>query len=541
MSRTSRNSESNAAGRIWNTALYIRLSREDGDKEESDSIGNQRDMLLSYISEHPELKLFDVYVDDGFTGTNFNRPEFQRMIKDMKLRKFDCIIVKDLSRFGRDYIGVGNYQENVFPRSNIRFIALNDRIDTGLPSEESQSILVPFTNIINEQYARDISKKVRSALDTKRKRGEFIGAFASYGYRKDPNDHNRLLVDEEAAENVRKIFRWFLEGMPKLSIALKLNASGVPCPSEYKKQKGMNYHNATRLESTTYWTHTSIHRILKNEIYIGNMVQHTQTSRSFKIKQNIQLKKTDWIIVKGTHEPIIDIQTWETAQRLLQTDIKRSQYTGSVHLFAGVIRCSDCGRAMKKRLNAGGGHEYYICGTYQAYGKTRCSCHSIRTDVLTKMVYEELKAQIGKYADFEKLKAELVTERTAFNRDEIVKRQAGLIKKSERIQKLRRGLYEDYKSKMISGDEYASFKSQYNSELEKIEHAAAAVHEKIKGLDMEREQEKIEKAVLRYTESGELSREMLVSLVQSVMIHEDRSITIHFTFGPGDKPEPCVP
>lgn len=533
MARTSKNTARADAESIWKTALYIRLSREDGDKEESDSIGNQRQMLMSYVSENPEFKLYDIYVDDGFTGTNFNRPDFKRMIADMEQKNINCIIVKDLSRFGRDYIGVGNYQENIFPRYDIRFIALNDRIDTYLCKDDSQSILVPFTNIINEQYARDISRKVRSALDTKRKSGEFIGAFASYGYCKDPDDHNKLVIDPEAAENVRNIFHWFIGGMPKLSIAYKLNELGIACPSEYKKQKGMKYVNSNCLKSTNYWTHTSIHRILKNEIYIGNMVQHTQSKKSFKIKQNVRLDKSDWIIVKGTHEPIIDTQTWEIAQRLLNTDIKKSQYTGKIHLFAGLIKCGDCGRAMKKRVNHGGKYEYYICGTYQAYGKAHCTSHSIRTDELTEMVLGEIKAQIAKYVDYEKLQNELHARQSVQEAQrENEQALAELTKKLEKVTKLKQGLYEDLKSGVLSKDEYFCFKNQYEKDMERFRHSIALFSGRMNDINTNGELRKSAELVLKYKDIQVLTREMLVSLVKSVTIYSDKTITIHFNFKP---------
>jgi DNA invertase Pin-like site-specific DNA recombinase len=518
-------------GQYWNTALYIRLSREDGDKEESDSIGNQRDMLLSFISSDCQLKLFDIYIDDGYTGTNFNRPDFKRMVEDMKNRLVNCIIVKDLSRFGRDYIGVGDYQENIFPKYGVRFIAVNEHIDTSLNQDRNDSIIVPFMNIINEQYARDISRKVRSALDTKRKRGEFIGAFACYGYQKDAENKNHLIIDEEAAEVVNKMFKWFISGMPKLSIAVRLNDMQVACPSEYKKQKGQKYINANRLEKTYYWTHTTVHRILKNEMYIGNMVQHTQTVKSFKQKKNMSVDKQDWIIVPGTHEPVIDVQTWEIAQRLLKSDIKKSQFTGDIHLFAGIIKCGDCGRALKKRIN--GNNIYYICGTYMMYGKKYCSSHSIRADILTDMVFAELKAQIDKYVDFEKINSDITEQKKKDTESKSAEgKLSSLKKKMENILVLKRGLYEDFKKGVLTEDEYFLFKKDYDNQILKIENSTSELKSQLNRNNDKEEIKRSTELILKYKDAVQLSRELLVSLVKTVTIFEDKSIIIDFSFHP---------
>lgn len=521
------------ARKTWKTALYIRLSREDGDKEESDSIVTQRNMLTDYISHYPEFELYDIYIDDGYTGTNFKRPDFQRMIDDMKAGNINCIIVKDLSRFGRDYIGVGEYQEKIFPEYDVRFIALSEHIDTHLRQGDNESIIIPFTNIINEQYARDISRKVRSALDTKRRKGEFIGAFACYGYKKDPENKNHLIVDEEAADNVRNIFKWFIGGMSKQSIALRLNEMGIPCPSEYKRLKGLKYVNSRRLKSTTYWTHTSVHRILSSEVYIGNMVQHTQATKSFKVKKNVQLDKSEWIVVKNTHEPIIDMETWNTAQRLLNESTRKSPFTGEIHLFAGLIKCADCGRAMKKRISHSGKYEYYVCGTYMAYGKARCLSHSIRKDELTEIVLNEINSQIEKYMDFEKLRDDIV-------RLEKIKAQTAaknrllndLSAKFEKIKGLRLGLYEDYKSGFITREEYFDFKKRYDDDIEKLSAQIGNITKAIENINSVDELKQSEELILKYEHIETLTRDIVVSLIKSIIVHADKTITINFTFIP---------
>ena len=227
--------------KIWQAALYLRLSREDGDKEESDSVVNQKELLNQFISLEPDIVVYDVYVDDGWSGTNFERPDFIRMMQDMKEGKVNCVIVKDLSRFGRNYIDVGQYIEKIFPLLDIRFISVTDNLDSVKNPQTMNTIMVPFKNLINDEYCRDISNKVRSSLDMKRKQGKHIGSFACYGYQKDPEDHNHLVIDEEAAEVVRDIFQWYISGMSILSISQKLNAMGVPNPSCYNKIHGFKY------------------------------------------------------------------------------------------------------------------------------------------------------------------------------------------------------------------------------------------------------------------------------------------------------------
>ena len=226
---------------LWKPALYIRLSREDGDREESNSIASQRELLTEFADAQTDMAAPRLYTDDGYTGTDFDRPNFQRMIDDLRAGVVNCVIVKDLSRFGRNYVGVGEYLEHIFPLLNVRFISVSDNVDSFVDPRSVNSLIVPFKNIINDEYCRDISNKVRASLDLKRRQGKFIGSFASYGYRKDPDDHSHLLIDEPAAAVVRDIFDWFIGGTSVLGIAKKLNAMGIPNPSAYKRQQGMNY------------------------------------------------------------------------------------------------------------------------------------------------------------------------------------------------------------------------------------------------------------------------------------------------------------
>jgi len=267
----------------WKAAEYLRISREDVDKEESDSIGTQKDITHEYVEHNDDIVFVDEYVDDGWSGTNFSRPDFERMMEDIKRGTINCIIVKDLSRLGRNYILVGQYLEMIFPLFNIRFISVVDHIDSVKDPSSINNALVSFKNVMNDEYCRDISNKIRASLDRKRGKGEFIGSFASYGYLKDPEDHHHLVVDPVAAEVVRNIYQWFLGGMSIIGIAKKLNQLGIPNPTMYKRQLGFNYKHPTGKLCDGLWPDSSVKRILRNRIYTGDMVQNKTKIKSYKV------------------------------------------------------------------------------------------------------------------------------------------------------------------------------------------------------------------------------------------------------------------
>ena len=373
----------------WKAADYARISREDGDKEESDSIGTQFDIIDDYIAHNDDITFIDRYSDDGWSGTNFDRPDFMRLMEDIKKGKINCVIVKDLSRLGRNYILVGQYLEMIFPMLNIRFISVNDRIDSIKDPASINNALVSFKNVMNDEYCRDISNKVRSSLDRKRSKGEFIGSFASYGYMKDPDDHHHLIVDPVAAEVVKNIFDWFLQGMSIIGIAKRLNHMGIPNPSAYKRQCGLNYkHPAGQLDSA--WPDSSVKRVLKNRLYVGDMVQNKNRTKSYKVQVSVAVPEENWVIVPNMHEAIIDREKFETVQQLLMRDTRTSPGINHVSIFAGYIRCADCLRAMGKKSVAQsyGKYHYYVCQTFRKAGRNLCTKHTIRE----KQLYDAVLA-----------------------------------------------------------------------------------------------------------------------------------------------------
>lgn len=297
--------EQKKENRVYRAAVYVRLSKEDGDKEESDSIVNQKELIKSYLSGREDITACMECVDDGYSGADFDRPNFRRMMKEIEAGKIDCVIVKDLSRFGRNFVEAGRYIDQIFPALGIRFIAVNDGFDSINGRTSSDRILIPFKNLINDAYCRDISIKIRSQLEIKRKKGDFIGSFAVYGYFKDPADRHKLVVDSYAADVVRDIFKWKLEGASQQRIADRLNERGELSPMEYKRFCGLNYQSGFQINPKAKWTAVAIGRILRNEFYIGTLVQGKRTTPNHKVKKTIQKPSGEWVRVKTTMRQLL--------------------------------------------------------------------------------------------------------------------------------------------------------------------------------------------------------------------------------------------
>lgn len=301
--------------KIWNATLYLRLSRDDGDKEESNSITGQRELLRDFIRTRPELREYAVRIDDGFTGSNFERPSFKKMLEDVKAGRTNCIIVKDLSRFGRNYLDAGEYIEKIFPFLGVRFIAVNDNYDSFGGKNASDELIIPFKNLINEAYCRDISVKVRTQLEVKRKSGQYIGAFAVYGYLKDDADKNHLIVDEYAADIVRDIFSWKLEGMSPQDIAARLNRNGVLSPMEYKKSLGMKFATSFKANPQALWSANAVLRILKNPVYTGVLIQGRETTPSYKVRKRVTKPETNGQSFRTPTKPLSSTGTLTVCRR----------------------------------------------------------------------------------------------------------------------------------------------------------------------------------------------------------------------------------
>jgi len=519
---------------LFNVAGYIRLSRDDGDKEESDSVGNQRRLLTNYIDKKKDFFIFDMYIDDGYTGTDFNRPAFQRMLRDIKDGKVNCVIVKDLSRFGRDYIETGRYLERVFPDFNVRFISIVDGIDS---YKQTYDMLMPIKNIFNEQYARDISKKVQTVMKSKQKSGEFIGAFACYGYKKSSTNKNKLIIDAYASNVIKRIFSLYVRGYGKARIAAILNAEGILCPSEYKKLNGENYKNSKRLESTTYWTFSTINKILQKEMYIGNMVQGTR-HQHMRGKQRL-VNKEDWIVVTGTHEAIIDIETWKKAQTLLNKRTRKLDLENNQSIFAGFLKCGDCGRAMTKNFwkNVDNAKRYmYVCGTYKRAGKKYCTSHSIRHDILERIVLDDLKKVISSIDNVQEL---IKSQNFSIKKDQKITESEihKLSTELDKVTRFKKSIYEDYQEELLTKDEYLRYRADYlkkevlySKQLQvlKKQQSNTIIEDKFQSTWLKR--------LLELKEIEKLDREIIVEMISKIKIYENRKIKIIYNLSTSLEP-----
>lgn len=520
--------------KIWQAALYVRLSREDGDKEESDSVLNQKDLLQQFVSLEPDIITHDIYVDDGWSGTNFERPEFIRMMADVRSGDIDCVIVKDLSRFGRNYIDVGQYIEKIFPLMDIRFISVTDSLDSVKNPQTMNNIIVPFKNLINDEYCRDISNKVRSSLDMKRKQGKHIGSFACYGYRKDPEDHNHLVIDEEAAGIVRDIFRWYISGMSILSIAQKLNQMGVPNPSNYKKMQGLHYRNRYEKTGSGKWPDSSVRRILGNQMYIGNLVQGTMKVKSYKVQVSQRQMKEDWIIVENTHEPIIGKEDFETVQKLLMRNTRKAPARTEVYLFSGYVRCGDCGRSMSRKSHHHdyGDYTYLVCTTHAKIDKTACSKHTTRADKLEKIVLSAIQTQVALAVDMdEAIKVINASENTNKTSEYLRKMLEQAQNEAEKAELMLLDLYPDWKAGMITKEEYIALKKRFdeqkNNAIQKMQGIKEKLQETENGQDGSN---RFLENFIKYRNIDRLTREVIVALIDMIYVYENNNIKIVFRY-----------
>lgn len=367
----------------WKVAGYTRLSKEDNENIESNSIVNQRELIDQYISSKEDLELVDYYIDDGYSGTNFNRPGFVRLLQDMKNKKINCIIVKDLSRFARNHIEADIYFENIFPALNIRFISVIENIDSFENPDSMDNLMVPFKNLLNDAYAKDISKKVKSALTAKRLNGEFIGTSATYGYLKNPRDKRKLIIDKVASKYVIEIFNGIIEGKTASEIADELNKNNVLTPATYKRKKEQEDEN---VKIDKKWNAKMINKILNDRIYEGDLIQGKKKVENYRTHKLISTNEDEWIITKNNHEPIISKDKFDKVQEIIEKN-KCARSNKEKDLFYRFLKCSDCGGSFTLRKVKN--YEYYHCTSYVRNGS--CTSHSIRKDKLAEIVLEELK------------------------------------------------------------------------------------------------------------------------------------------------------
>ena len=517
----------NTQKKIWSATLYLRLSLDDGDKEESGSITGQRELLRDYISQHPELREYAIRIDDGFSGSTFERPGFQKMIEDVKAGRTDCIVVKDLSRFGRNYLDAGEYIEKIFPFLGVRFIAVNDNYDSLGEKKSSDDLIIPFKNLINEAYCRDISMKIRSQLEIKRKNGQFLGSFAAFGYLKDEQDKNKLVVDQYAADIVRDIFKWKLEGISPQDIADALNKLGILSPMEYKRSLGMKYTTSFKTSAKAAWSAGTVIRILKNPIYTGVLIQGKETTPSYKVHKRIAKAKSEWTVIEDSHEAIISEIDFDSVQKVLKCDTRRSPDDKAVGLFSGMLFCGDCGASMVRKTVPAGEKKYvyYVCSAHKQ--DKSCSPHRMRDAALEEIVLDSLRQHIREVVNMSELLD--ITDTAPLRTAQAQKVQRQLDKKREeyeKLQKLLMSLYENLTDGVIDREEYARLKASFTAHADEAEKQMDALRESLSDIQSHGTENVWMNEFIKRQELASLDRAVVVALIDKILIHSNDVVEI---------------
>lgn len=514
--------ENSSDTRIYNVGIYLRLSKEDEISGQSQSICNQREFLTSYVLDQG-WNIIDVYIDDGFSGLNFDRPAFKRMISDIENKKINLVITKDLSRLGRDYIDTGNYIERYFPRKNVRYIALNDGIDTFANSANND--ISPFKSVINDMYAKDISKKVRAVFDTKRKNGQFIGAFAPYGYKKDPANKNNLVIDEEAACVVRRVFSSYLQGKSIHGIVNSLNSEKVPCPAKYKITNS-TYKNV--FAKSFLWTHETVRRILTNPSYIGNMTQGRQVKINYKLEKYRKIPKKDWIVAAGTHEPVISPEDFAEVQEIMKRKIVHSERgEKATHLLNGLLFCGDCGSGMTYRRNCSK-KMIIMCHTYNKYGPALCTRHGMLEAEVESHVISDLKKianyvlQDDFYEQFESIKPE---------KDESIDKELEFINlKLTDTKAVIKSLYKDKVKGIIDEDMFIQMAEEYKGEKDRLSLRYTKLLENRSEHGESNNKTDFIGLIKEIANFERLEKTILTKLIDRIEIMNDGEIKIYYSF-----------
>ena len=520
------------SNKIYKTGIYARLSREDADRLESNSIQSQRAICLAYIESHDDLELVDTYIDDGETGSNTDRPGFQRMIQDMRSGRIDCAVSKDLSRFSRNYIDAGNYLEKIFPAMGIRYIAINDNYDSMAPGSSTDVITLPFKNLVNDIYCRDISIKIRTSLEVKRRKGEYVGSFVPFGYRKAPQDKNRLLVDDDAAEVVSMIFGMYKDGFPILKIARRLNISGIPTPMEYKRMQGVRFETAFRTKERPEWEYVTVKRILSNIVYTGVLIQGRRGTPNHKVRVTRPKEETDWVRVENAHEPIISCTDFEAVAELMRRDMRCGRDSEKHDLFSGYLFCGDCQNTMIRKTQRAKGKAYVYYNCSHNKRTHECSPHSFSEAKLAEIVFHAVHDQIEVVLHLDKVLRFIDSlpqrDRKVFSYEAQMTR---LEEEIQRYKKLELGLYENFVEGIINKAEYTDFRENYRGLIEEKQEAVKRLkREQQDAAAMGSQNRAWVQVFAQYENVQELDRRLLLALVDRILIYEDKKVEIVFRY-----------
>ena len=520
----------------YDAAVYVRLSKEDeeaadGRRNESNSITNQKQLILDFLRDKPEINIVSVRIDDGYTGTNYDRPAFQLMMDDIKAGTVNCVVVKDLSRFGREYINAGRYIDRLFPFYGVRLIAINDSIDT-VTRDCSDDFSITLKNLMNDSYCRDISMKIRSQFQARRKNGEYLGAFAPYGYMKSEADHTKLEIDPYAAGVVQDIFRWKIEGMSQAAIAERLTEQKILAPLEYKRSTGSGLKCSFQKHAKVEWTAVGVGRILSNRVYTGTMIQGVRTRPNYKIKTVVVNPPEKWVVVEHAFEAIVSEKTFGLVQRLLKMDTRVSPGKKAVFPLAGLLFCADCGSPMVRRTITAAAANKRICYACSAYkDRGACTSHAIPEQQLLDAVLALLRKHISMAVQMDEClraikDAPLRQLRTRKAQERMEKAEA----EEYKYRKLKASLYEDFKDELIPKEDFLEIRAQYDSRIADALIAKEQVQRELNmELDKPGRQSQWVQDLLAYQNISSLTRAVAVECIERILVYEDKTLEIEFT------------
>lgn len=516
----------------FKATAYVRLSYTDDKTVESDSIANQKKLIEEFAAHNPDIEIVNVRVDDGYSGILFDRPAFKTMMRDIEDGTVNCVIVKDLSRLGREFIETGRYLRKVFPAYGVRFIAVNDNVDTAKESVAGD-LSVSFKSIINDEYCRDISVKVRSALDAKRRNGDYIGACTVYGYKKSEENKNKLVIDEYAAHIVEDIFQMRIEGMSAVKIAETLNNLGVLSPIEYKKNNGLPHPKGGYADVVNAkWSATTIIRILKDRVYTGTLIQGKKGKPNYKVKECVDKAENEWFVTENAHAPIISKNEFEAVQRVMKLDTRISPCKDNVYMFSGILICGCCGNRMtRKTINyKGKKYFYYYCSTGKKNGCT--ADNMVKEKDLIECVSESIKAHIRNVASLDVL-IDKISRRNINH--ELIKRHtekiAGLQEQLNKCHIFKANLYENYVNGILDKDEYKNLKRHYTDNEAQYEASIEELQAEIDNcLENKTERLKWIEYFKKFENIKSIDRKTVIELISSIVIFDKQSLQINFNY-----------
>lgn len=526
--------------KVFKTGLYVRLSIEDvRDRKDSDSIENQTYLLKQFVEERPFLQIYSIYTDNGEKGTNFDRPEFNRLMDDVKAGRVNCIVVKDLSRFGRDYLETGNYLEKIFPFLGVRFISINDNYDSFNPENSNEGLIISLKNLLNDVYTKDISKKIISTFRERQSKGDFLGAHVPYGYSRPDDVTYKLVVDEEAALVIRQIYQWKVEGLSDTTIARRLNDMGIPSPSKYKYLKG-EWKNARY--NNNIWQRQAIKAITENEVYLGHKIYGKIQASLYEGKRKSRVPRDEWTIIENDHEPIIDQETFdivhatrlEVYKEFTERLEQNKHFENTENIFKDIAICGDCKCKLvrRRRIKNDELYYYFSCTTYETNSGYKCTRkHIVETDMI-KAVYAAIRSQIDMVASVDDILRKVNSDASYENRKDNLANEIRKVKAQiERLTSLRSSLYDDYIEQLLTEQEYLYAKIKYEKDEVALKDRLNELLLQQKKYDQTYSYENQWLSSFRaFRDEKELTKEMVAALIETVELYADRSIQINFKF-----------